>query len=138
VQPAVPERVPRPGLLLVVVGPPAGEGLLELAHAGPELPPQAGKWLRTEDQEHAAEQDDQLEWSDVGHGAKGTSPGVQIRWTHSDTMFKWAGRYADDAARGTHGERSPHPPPRPARRPALRQDDRGRLLRGAADRRGRP
>ena len=44
----------------------------------------------------------------LGMGPKGTRTGVQILWTHTGNLVKWPGRFADDAARGTHGERSPH------------------------------
>src|SRR5205807_4455251 len=53
------------GLVLVL----AGDRVLELAHSAPERLPEIGQSLRPEDQKHDDEDDDDLEWADVGHVA---------------------------------------------------------------------
>src|SRR3954452_19978165 len=64
-----PDRV----AVLVVVLVLAGDGVLELAHARPELPAEAGEPLGAEDDEHDEEDDPQLERSDARHTRKCTA-----------------------------------------------------------------
>src|SRR5438270_374620 len=54
------------GLVVLVL---PGDRVLELAHAPPERASQVGQALRSEDQKHDYEDDDDLEWPDVGHGS---------------------------------------------------------------------
>ena len=55
------------GLVVLVL---ARDGVLELAHAGPELLPQAGEPLGPEDEEHDHQDDGELQRSDRGHRVK--------------------------------------------------------------------
>src|SRR3954452_2715967 len=59
--------------ILVVVLVLAGDGVLELAHARPELPAETGKPLGAEDDEHDEEDDPQLERSNARHTRKCTA-----------------------------------------------------------------
>src|SRR3954453_17729680 len=65
--------------VVVVVLVLARDRVLELAHARPELPAQAGEPLRAEDDENDEEDDPQLEGSDARHTRKCTA-----EWARAD------------------------------------------------------